>query len=85
MKQITYTIKSEVGLHMLPASKLTSVTERFDSKITITKAGKTMNGKSVMGLISLCCRKGDEIIVDIDGKDEELAYNRILDHLEENL
>ncbi|MCQ2509675.1 MAG: HPr family phosphocarrier protein [Lachnospiraceae bacterium] len=85
MKEFTYKIKSEIGIHMLPATKITSVAEKFKSKVTITKDGTTMNGKSVMGLISLCCRKDDEVTLRIEGEDEAAAYEALLDHFECNL
>lgn len=70
---------------MLPATEITAVAERFESKITITKEDKTMNGKSVMGLISLCVRKGEEVTIRIEGKDEDKAYSALLDRFECNL
>ena len=85
MKEFTYKIRSEIGIHLLPATKLTSIAEKFKSKVTITKDCTTMNGKSVMGLISLCCRKDDEVTVRIEGEDEAAAYEALLDHFETTL
>ncbi|MDO4490327.1 MAG: HPr family phosphocarrier protein [Lachnospiraceae bacterium] len=85
MREFNYTIKSQVGIHLRPAAELTAVAERFDSRVRITKEDVTMNGKSVMSVISLCVKQGDEVTITVEGKDEDLACNALQDFFESRL
>ncbi len=85
MKEFTYKIKSEIGIHMAPATKINEAAEHFDSRITISKDGVAMNGKSLLGLVSLCVRKDDVVTVRAEGSDEDAACAALEKHFRENL
>ena len=71
MRTISITIINKVGLHARASAKLVSTAARFQSRLDITKADKTINGKSITGVMMLAAPKGSELILTIDGSDEE--------------
>ena len=74
-KSITISIPS--GLEARPVALLVQVASRFDSKITIESGDKTVNAKSIMGMMSLNVGNGDQIVVVTDGTDEAAAAQEI--------
>ncbi len=71
------TILNRLGLHARAASKLVQCASSHQSRISITKNDKTINGKSIMGVLMLAASQGSEILVVADGADEALAVERI--------
>jgi phosphocarrier protein len=76
------TILNENGLHALPASRFVKRAEKFESKVTITKNGVEVSGKSIMGILTLACEKGSKVILMTDGKDEKEAIGALRKILE---
>jgi len=74
-KQIT--IINKLGLHARAAAKLVSLASSFDSDIRITKQDKTVNAKSIMGVMMLAASQNSAITVAIDGEDENIAMQKI--------
>lgn len=85
MKTFNYTITDPEGIHARPAGLLTKAAKDFTSKITITKDGKAADAKKIFALMSLGCKQGNEITVEIEGEDEETAAVSIQKILKENL
>jgi len=81
----TFVIKNELGLHARAAAKFVEVTNKFESEIIVTIADCTFDGKSIMGLLSIGIKKGDEIDVAISGSDENDAFIAIKKLLDEDL
>ena len=77
MIEKTLIIQNENGFHLRPASNFVRVTSKFNSNISVTKDGVTINGKSILGLMSLSCEKGSEIILTVEGEDEEIAFKTL--------
>ena len=73
------TIKNEIGLHARPAALFVQTGNKFLSDIMIKKAGKTVNAKSIMGVMAMGISKGEMIEIIIDGPDEENAISAIED------
>ncbi len=71
-------IGNPLGLHSKPASLFVNEANRFQSEIFITKGRTRVNAKSIMGVIILSVEQGDEILLEISGKDEELAMQSIV-------
>lgn len=65
------------GLHARPAATFVKVATSFSSEIKIVKKEKTVNGKSIMGIMSSAIAKGDEITLIADGADEQEAVNAL--------
>ena len=68
-KSVELTILNKLGLHARAAAILVQLTNRFESKIEIEKDGKTVNGKSIMGIMMLAAARGHKIVVNASGPD----------------
>jgi phosphocarrier protein HPr len=55
---------------------------KFESKITLVKAGKEVDAKSLLGVMSLAVKKGDEITIRAEGADAEQAVSALVERLE---
>ncbi len=78
-KSITISIPS--GLEARPIALLVQVASRFDSKITIESGEKTVNAKSIMGMMTLGLAAGENVTVNADGEDEATAIAEIEKYL----
>ena len=69
---LTQTVKiiNKLGLHARASSKFTQTASAFQSEIWVTRNGKRINGKSIMGLMMLAAAQGTQIEVEADGADE---------------
>ena len=68
-----FTIQNKLGLHARAAAQLVQLASRFKSECTITKDGTTVNGKSIMGVLTLAAALGSQIVLGFDGPDAEDA------------
>lgn len=85
VKQFTYTIKRQPGIHARPASLLAMLIKEYkDTTITVAKGEKLSNGE-LLNLMSLDTRLGDEVIVTADGFAEEAAIEALKVFFQENL
>ena len=85
MKNFTYTITDELGIHARPAGLLVKEAGKFSSKITISGNGKTADLKRLLAVMSLGIKKGAEIEITAEGPDEVEAAGAIEKFLQENL
>ena len=78
-KMVSKEIKiiNKLGLHARAAAKLVSLASTFSSDIRISKQGKTVNGKSIMGVMMLAASQNSHISVTIEGDDESRAMEKI--------
>ena len=67
------TVVNELGLHARAAARFVSVASRFRSQIRVTRGQRTMDGKSVLGLLLLAAARGSELTISADGPDEAQA------------
>lgn len=72
-----YTISNKLGLHARPSAQLTQTASRFSSNIHITRNGRRVNAKSIMGVMMLAAGQGSVITVDAEGDDAEAALEAI--------
>lgn len=70
MIKTTILIINKLGLHARASAKFVSTTMRFQSQIEVTCQSKTVNGKSIMGVMMLAASQGCELTLDINGPDE---------------
>ena len=73
----TIVIQNENGLHALPASRFVKLADTFMSNVSITKDGIEVNGKSIMGILTLACEKGSKVILKCEGRDEKDAMKAL--------
>ena len=70
-------IKNRLGLHARAAAKFVHAATRFKSQILVVRDGKTMDGKSIMGILLLAAACGMTISISADGEDEGDAVNTL--------
>ena len=85
MKQFTYTITDEVGIHARPAGLLVKAAKGFSSQVMIQKGGKSVDVKKLMVLMGLGVKCGDTVEVTIEGDDEVAAAEALEKFFKENL
>ena len=73
------------GLHARPASTLVKEASRFKAKISIKKAEKNYDVKSILGILSAGISCGTEISLICDGEDEAEALKRLTELIEAGL
>lgn len=69
----TFVIVNQLGLHARAAAQLVQIANRHRSDVHIDKDGMSVNGKSIMGVLTLAAAKGSTIKVSCDGEDAERA------------
>jgi len=77
MEKREYTIVADTGIHARPATLLVQQASKFNSDITLDYKGKSVNLKSIMGVMSLGVGKGAEVSITADGADEKEAIEGI--------
>ncbi|MEC9411648.1 MAG: HPr family phosphocarrier protein [Pseudomonadota bacterium] len=73
MMTLTFTIIIKLGLHARAAAKFVTTASAYDAEITVTRENRTVNGKSIMGVMMLAAAKGSQITVTAEGDDAEQA------------
>ncbi|MFC2159005.1 HPr family phosphocarrier protein [Acidobacteriota bacterium] len=71
-------IKNKLGLHARAAVKFVNLANRFQSSVKIRKNGDEIDGKSILGILTLAAVQGTEIVLVIKGKDEESALVELM-------
>jgi phosphocarrier protein len=69
----TVTIRNKLGLHARAAVKFVNLANRFGASVKIVKDGDEIDGKSILGILTLAATQGTTIRLVISGKDEEAA------------
>ncbi len=77
------TIINKLGLHARAASKLVNKANQFESEVFIDKQGNRINAKSIMGVMMLAASKGTEILLEVDGGDEEDCMKAVIQLIED--
>lgn len=73
------TIRNKLGLHARAAVKFVNLSNRFVASVKIVKDGNEIDGKSILGILTLAATQGSEITLLVAGKDEEAAFKAISD------
>ena len=77
MLVLSIKIINKLGLHARASAKLTQVANQFESDIWIEKNDKTVNAKSIMGIMMLAASQGSDIKISTEGVDEKEALDSI--------
>jgi phosphocarrier protein len=72
-------VDNKLGLHARAAAKLTELATRFQSEVWLTRNGRRVNAKSIMGVMMLAAAKGAIVTVETDGTDADAALTAIQD------
>lgn len=70
-------IKNRLGLHARAAVKFVNTANRFVADVRIEKDGSEIDGKSILGILTLAATQGSDITLKIDGLDEEAAWKAL--------
>jgi len=73
MLQQEVEIINKLGLHARASAKLTEVAGRFKSSVWVSRIGRRVNAKSIMGVMMLAAAKGSTLVVETEGPDEQEA------------
>ena len=85
MRNFQYMIKDEVGIHARPAGLLVKEAKKYESKITLTKDGKSAEATKLMAVMGLGVKCGQTVDVSVEGADEEIACEAVKTFFEANL
>ena len=85
MQNFSYVIKDEVGIHARPAGLLVKEAKKYQSKVIIVKGEKSADAAKLMMVMSLGVKCGEEVTVEVEGEDEEIACQEMKAFFESNL
>ncbi len=71
------TIVNRAGLHTRPAATLVKVASKFKAEFFIFKDGMEINGKSIIGVMTLAAEQGSKLLLRFEGDDETEAVNEV--------
>lgn len=71
------TIINRLGLHARAATRLVNCASEFNARIIVRKGTRSINGKSIMGVLTLAASPGTELVIEASGDDEEQAIEAI--------
>ena len=78
MIKTTVTISNRLGLHARASAKLTKLAGSFKSEVFMSRNGRRVNAKSIMGVMMLAAGLGTEVELETDGDDEQAAIDALL-------
>ena len=70
-------VKNKLGLHARPAALFVQAANKFDSRIIVEKDNERVNGKSIMGILTLGVERGSSIIIEAEGQDAQMAISEL--------
>ena len=73
MPSATAEIVNKLGLHARASAKLTQVASGFASEIWLSRSGRRVNAKSIMGVMMLAAGQGTSVVIEADGADADAA------------
>jgi phosphocarrier protein HPr len=71
-------IINKLGLHARASAKLTQVAGQFKANVWVTRNGRRVNAKSIMGVMMLAAAQGSTLVVETDGPDESQAMDAVI-------
>ncbi|HEY7556053.1 MAG TPA: HPr family phosphocarrier protein [Candidatus Binatia bacterium] len=70
-------IKNKLGLHARAAALFVQTVHKFSSQVTVTTDGRTADGRSIMGMLTLGATQGSKIQIEVTGEDADKAVRAI--------
>lgn len=74
------TIINKAGMHTRPAATIVKLASKYQCDFFINKDGMNINGKSIIGVMTLAAEMGSEVTLTFDGADEKEAAKEIVDY-----
>jgi phosphocarrier protein len=75
-------IRNKLGLHARAAARFVHTANRFRSRVVVSRNGKVMDGKSILGILLLAASQGSRLEVGAEGVDEEAAVAALAELVE---
>ena len=72
-----FEVSNELGLHARPSASFVKMAQRFKSNIFVEKDGEVVNGKSILGLMTLAAGKGTKLRIIAEGNDADRAIDEL--------
>ncbi|KRM60371.1 phosphocarrier protein HPr [Paucilactobacillus vaccinostercus DSM 20634] len=79
MEKRDFKVTAETGIHARPATILVQTASKFSSDVTLQYEGKSVNLKSIMGVMSLGVGQNADVTISAEGQDEKEAIEAIAD------
>jgi phosphocarrier protein len=73
----TVGVRNPLGLHARAAARFVRTASQFSSKVTVSKDGATIDGKSILGILFLAATAGTELTITASGEDEQQAVEAL--------
>ncbi len=83
MQKTTVTISNKLGLHARASAKLTKLAGGFACEVHMSRNGRRINAKSIMGVMMLAAGMGSEVEIETDGDDEVQALEALVAIIED--
>lgn len=77
MLERTLVVSNKLGLHARATAKLVQLLSGFRSNATLSARGREVNAKSIMGVMLLAAGQGTEVMLRVDGEDEQAAADAV--------
>ena len=77
MTDCEVTIKNRLGLHARAAARFVHLASRYRSHVRVSRDGRVVDGKSIMGILLLAAARGTTITISADGHDEQAAVEAL--------
>ena len=77
MNKSSITISNKLGLHARASAKLTKLAASFRSEIHLSRNGRRVNAKSIMGVMMLAAGLGSQVEIEVEGEDEQAAMDAL--------
>ncbi len=78
MIKTTVTISNKLGLHARASAKLTKLAGSFKSEVFMSRNGRRVNAKSIMGVMMLAAGKGSTVTIETNGAQEQEAMDALV-------
>jgi phosphocarrier protein HPr len=78
----TVVVANRLGLHARAAARFVHLASRYQAQVRVTQGSKTMDGKSIMGILLLAAAAGSLLTVSADGEDEQAAVDALCGFIE---
>ena len=82
MTEKEVTIINKAGMHTRPASTIVKIAAKYKSEFYLAKDGFEVNGKSIIGVMTLAAEQGSKLMLKFDGPDEENLMKEMVDFFE---
>ena len=79
MTEFSVKIKNKLGLHARPAAEFVKLAAKYKSDVYVSKNDRIVNGKSIMGVMTLAAEMGSELRIQVIGEDEDEAIKALVD------